>query len=62
MLNLAPIAIGTYNRLSHLKLTIKALKLNDLAQLSSLYIFSDAPQSGDEEGVNKLRDYLSTSI
>ncbi len=60
MQNLAPIAIGTYNRLSHLKLTIRALQSNHLAQLSTLYIFSDAAQEGDEEGVNRLREYLTT--
>lgn len=57
---LAPIAISTYSRLEHLKQTVSALQKNALAVDSDLYIFSDAPKSGDEDKVNQLRQYLHT--
>jgi len=57
---LAPIGIGTYSRLSHLKKTIESLKRNTLAKESELYIFSDAPQKGDEAIVRNLRKYIHT--
>lgn len=41
--NLAPIVLFVYNRLDHLKQTIGALKKNELAEESQLFIFSDAP-------------------
>ena len=58
MRNLAPIGISTYSRINHLKQTIEALKKNTLAKESDLYIFSDAPKSGDEEKIAKVRDYV----
>jgi len=60
MNQLAPISISTYSRLEHLTRTIDALKINDLAKNSILYIFSDAPKEGDEIIVKKVRDYLKT--
>lgn len=57
---LAPISITTYHRLEHLKKTIESLKKNTLAKDSILYIFSDAPKSGDEEIVAKVREYIHT--
>jgi len=57
---LAPISISTYNRIEHLRETIKSLKKNDLAKESILYIFLDAPKNGDEEIVQKVRDYVHT--
>jgi hypothetical protein len=60
IMNLAPIGIFTYTRLEHLTKTINALKENDLAKESELYIFSDGPRVGDEEKVFILRDYLYT--
>lgn len=59
-MSLAPIALSVYNRLDHLKETISALKNNTLAAQSELYIFSDAPMSGDEEKVNKVREFIKT--
>ena len=41
----APIALFTYNRPEHLKLTLAALQRNDLAAASELYVFSDGPKS-----------------
>jgi len=58
--NLAPIGISTYSRINHLKQTVEALQKNTLAKESELYIFSDAPQKGDEEIVTKVREYIHT--
>lgn len=57
---LAPIGVSTYSRINHLKQTVEALQKNTLAQESELYIFSDAPQKGDEEIVAKVREYIHT--
>ena len=57
---LAPIGISTYSRLSHLKKTIEALQKNILASNTLLYIFSDAPKPGDEEIVQKVRNYIKS--
>ncbi len=57
--NLAPIALFTYNRINHLKLTINNLKKNYLSKSSHLYIFSDGfKRSGEIEKINKIRFYL----
>ncbi len=60
MKNLAPISVTTYHRLEHLKKTIESLQKNELAKDSILYIFSDAPKKGDEEIVQKVREYIRT--
>jgi GT2 family glycosyltransferase len=58
-IKLAPIVIFVYNRPSHTKKTIEALKKNDLALGSSLYIYCDAPKnSTDQIEVKKVRDYI----
>jgi hypothetical protein len=59
-MELAPIGVSTYSRINHIKQTIEALQKNTLAKQSELYIFSDAPQKGDEEIVQKVRDYIDT--
>jgi hypothetical protein len=58
--NLAPIGISTYSRLQLLKKTIEALQKNVLAEHSELFVFSDAPRSGDEKQVEAVRSYLRT--
>ncbi len=58
--NLAPISISTYNRYEHLQKTVEALQQNFLASDSVLYIFSDAPKSGDEKDVAKVRKYMDS--
>jgi len=58
--NLAPIGVSTYARPEHLRRAIEALKNNVLATESDLYIFSDAPRSGDELRVEAVRKYLRT--
>lgn len=55
---LAPIGICTYTRIDKLKQTIEALKADFLATQSELFIFSDAPISGDEAKVEKVRRYI----
>ena len=61
MESLAPIVIFTYTRLDTLKKTIKYLKLNNLARLSEIYIFSDGYKSKiDKKYVLKVRKYLQT--
>lgn len=58
--NLAPIGISTRSRTHHLKQVIDALKKNLLASDSEVYIFSDAPKSGDKVIVGEVRKYIHT--
>lgn len=60
MLSYAPIALSTYTRLDHLRKTVASLQKNDISSKSSLYVFSDAPQSGAEQKVEGVRNYLKT--
>ena len=54
--SLAPIILFTYTRLDHLKETVKALKKNELASESKLFVFSDGPKNGKAvNDVNKVR-------
>jgi FkbM family methyltransferase len=58
-MNFAPIALFAYARLDHTRRTIEALRRNDGAAESDLYIFADGPKgSGDEAAVAEVRDYL----
>lgn len=60
-MNLAPIVLFTYNRLWHTIQTVEALKKNELADQSDLFIFSDGPKNEeDEEKVKQVREYLRT--
>lgn len=60
-MNLAPIVLFTYNRLWHTMQTVEALKKNELADQSDLFIFSDGPKNEeDEEKVKQVREYLRT--
>lgn len=58
--DLAPIAISTYGRAKHLRLTVEALQRNPLAAASELYFFSDAPKPGDESKVREVREFIRT--
>lgn len=58
--HLAPIGLSAYSRLEHLRRTVSALQANNLAVLSDLHVFSDAPRPGDEEKVAAVRTYLKT--
>lgn len=56
---LAPIVLFVYNRTEHTIRTIEALKQNELASKSVIYIYSDGPKNfNDEIGVLELRKYL----
>lgn len=59
-MTLAPIGIGTYNRLEHLQKVVNALTLNKLADESELFIFIDGPKKGDEEIVARVNEYCQT--
>jgi len=59
--NIAPIALFAYNRLCHIRQTVEALKRNELAAESRLFVFSDGPKAEpDEEKVRSVREYLKT--
>jgi len=54
-----PLVLLVYNRPEHTKKTVEALKKNELANKSELYVFSDAPKKEkDKEQVEKVRDYI----
>jgi len=56
---LAPITIFAYNRPWHIQKTIEALKKNQLAKKSKLFIFSDGPKDEkDRKKVEEVRQYL----
>jgi len=60
-LNISPIVLFVYNRLWHTKQTIEALKKNELANESELFIYSDAPKNEDDQKqVENVREYLKT--
>lgn len=57
----APIALFVYNRPWHTQQTVEALKNNELAAESDLYIFSDAAKKPDAvAAVNEVRDYIKS--
>lgn len=58
-MQLAPIVLFTYNRLWHTQQTVEALKKNDLANQSKLFIYSDGPKNdADKKGVQEVRKYI----
>jgi hypothetical protein len=62
-MNLAPVALFVYNRISHTQLAVSALLNNQEACDTDLYIFSDGPKNlSDNENVNSLRKYLTTIV
>lgn len=57
----APITIFAYNRPTHLRQTIDALKKNLLADQSDLFIYADGSKSlNDLNSVNDVRTYIKT--
>lgn len=57
----APIVLFTYNRLKHTQQTVEALRHNELAQASELFVFSDGPTTETEHAnVSAVREYLRT--
>lgn len=62
-MNLAPIILFTYNRLSHTEQTIDALRKNELAKNSELFIYSDGGKDEDSwNKVNGIRQYLESVV
>lgn len=58
-MELAPILLFVYNRPGHAKKTIDALKTNNLANQSELFIFSDGPKNSHEiANVDAVRNYI----
>lgn len=58
-MDLAPIIVFTFNRLDHTKKTIEALKNNNLAKESELFIFSDGARNEQEAlKVNEVRKFI----
>lgn len=55
----APILLFTYKRLATLKQTVEALKNNELAAESELFVFSDAAKKEtDREQIEEVRSYI----
>lgn len=58
---LSPIILFVYNRPEHTKKTVDALKLNQLASESLLFIFSDGYKNEtDRKKVEEVRNYITT--
>lgn len=58
-MKLAPIVLFVYNRPEHLRQTIEALKQNDLASESELFIYSDGPKNeADASKIYEVREYI----
>ena len=57
---LAPIILFVYNRFSHTKQTLDALKQNTLAKQSQIFVFSDGPKNQeDSEKVGRVRKLIN---
>jgi glycosyltransferase involved in cell wall biosynthesis len=60
-MKLSPVILFTYNRLSHTRRTIEALRQNILANETELIIFSDAGKSSSQAArVHEIRSFLKT--
>jgi hypothetical protein len=60
-MDLAPIILFVYNRPWHTRQTVKALKKNNLAKDSNLFIFSDGPKNEEDiRDVEEVREYIKT--
>ena len=56
----APIVLFVYSRLWHTRQTIEALQINELADKSELFIYSDAANSkNDQVAVQDVRGYIA---
>lgn len=57
---LAPVLLFAYKRLDLLKLSVEALKNNDLSGETDLYIFSDGAKKEEDQGsILELREYIA---
>ncbi|GKX65512.1 glycosyltransferase family 2 protein [Inconstantimicrobium mannanitabidum] len=59
-MELAPIALFGYNRPNHIQMTIDALKKNELADKSILYVFLDGCRTSDDlDKINEVKRIVS---
>lgn len=54
----SPIILFVYNRLDHTRKTVDALRNNNLASVSDLFIFSDAAKKEIDKNVEEVRKYI----
>ncbi len=54
----APIVLFVYNRLEHLRQTLRSLQSNDFAKESELFVFSDGPKD-DADSKDKVAEVRS---
>lgn len=60
-MNLSPVLISVYSRIEHLKKCIEALRINELANKTILYIVSDyAYRTEDKKAIESVRKYITT--
>lgn len=59
-MDIVPIILFVYNRPWHTEQTVEALKKNELASESDLFIFSDGSKINNDENVKKVREYIKT--
>ncbi len=58
---LAPVALFVYNRLEHTRRTVEALRANDLARQSDLFVFADGPKNESvAPAVEAVRKFIRT--
>ncbi len=58
-MDLAPIVLFVYNRLSHTHRTVESLQKNELAPESDLFIYADGPKKTDHaDSVCEVREYI----
>ncbi len=61
MKNMIPIILFVYNRLPHSVRAIEALKKNNNAESSELFIYSDGPKNNEtEQAVMEVRKYIKS--
>lgn len=58
---LAPLAVCAYNRATSLKNTLDALARNDLAAMTSLYIYVDGPRHDVEGEASKVNEVIAVA-
>lgn len=59
-MSFSPIILFVYNRPWHTEQTVEALKKNELASESDLFIFADGSKVENDENVRKVREYIKT--
>jgi len=58
-MTLSPVVLFVHKRLSHVRQTIEALKKNELASQSELFVYSDGAKNQSESGdIDEVREYI----